>query len=787
MADATTISVLIKARDEASKAFKNVEHNAGQMAQGIAKHRRAIGMAMTGMGAAITGFAVMSVKAASTLEESMNAVNVVFADGAKTIHAFGEDSAKSVGMSTAAFNQMATVTGALLKDVGLPMSEVAGMTNDLAIRAADMASVFDTDVKDAMSAINQALRGETEAIRRYAGDVTDATLQTFLLSQGINTQVSEMTQQEKRLERVNLIMSQTNTMAGDFANTSDSLANRMRIAKAEFANVSAELGTALLPMVTAMVEKIQVAIEVVADWIKEHPELAKKLMIAAAAVGALMLVLGPLLLILPGLTIAFGLLMTVGLGPIGVAIALITASIMIAIKVWKNWDTIIEVVKKGIALFVRSAINYIKIWLEGAKAIVSWIPGLDSVESKIGDAIKTLDGFSDSVDGWASNSEKKVKETGQAWSAMEDGHHSTSGAVITQNAKMSQSTNQVAAITQESTKNIVHGWGAVEDAVMEVAIKQKESLDAQAAEQTRHDALMKISRESSQSLYRQELAEFVEGNLAKQEALAHTSASWDSFRENQDATMIKLTEASMSFGDVVDQLALTHEGGWGKMVDDMVAGGVAWGDTMALIELVGRDSIARVVDDFGNIKPALDQALGAMDGSRATSMAAYAGADVLPVGSSFDSSGWNKFSAEQQANARMDWSGMSDQQLRSIQQSSSQEAVKWAASQERFKRNTATSSFRPGNILTAESDSWGTFEAAKLAKGGIVTRPTLGLVGEAGPEAVIPLGRGGGMGTTNNFHFHGAVYGVEDLKEAVVEAVRDHAISGGFSGVFAEA
>ena len=49
-----------------------------------------------------------------------------------------------------------------------------------------------------------------------------------------------------------------------------------------------------------------------------------------------------------------------------------------------------------------------------------------------------------------------------------------------------------------------------------------------------------------------------------------------------------------------------------------------------------------------------------------------------------------------------------------------------------------------------------------------------------------PNGTGPG-GVTNQFHFHGAVYGVEDLKEAVVEAVRDHAISGGFSGVFAEA
>jgi len=37
-----------------------------------------------------------------------------------------------------------------------------------------------------------------------------------------------------------------------------------------------------------------------------------------------------------------------------------------------------------------------------------------------------------------------------------------------------------------------------------------------------------------------------------------------------------------------------------------------------------------------------------------------------------------------------------------------------------------------------------------LADGGIVNRPTLALIGEAGPEAVVPLGRGGGMGGTMN-------------------------------------
>lgn len=41
-----------------------------------------------------------------------------------------------------------------------------------------------------------------------------------------------------------------------------------------------------------------------------------------------------------------------------------------------------------------------------------------------------------------------------------------------------------------------------------------------------------------------------------------------------------------------------------------------------------------------------------------------------------------------------------------------------------------------------------------LARGGIVTRPTLALIGESGPEAVIPLGRSGGGGVTVHLHIN---------------------------------
>ena len=56
----------------------------------------------------------------------------------------------------------------------------------------------------------------------------------------------------------------------------------------------------------------------------------------------------------------------------------------------------------------------------------------------------------------------------------------------------------------------------------------------------------------------------------------------------------------------------------------------------------------------------------------------------------------------------------------------------------------------------------------RMATGGIVTSPTLALIGEAGPEAVVPLDRAGGMGTTVNINVNGGD------PRAVVDALRKY-------------
>jgi hypothetical protein len=75
-------------------------------------------------------------------------------------------------------------------------------------------------------------------------------------------------------------------------------------------------------------------------------------------------------------------------------------------------------------------------------------------------------------------------------------------------------------------------------------------------------------------------------------------------------------------------------------------------------------------------------------------------------------------------------------------------------------------------------------EIPKLASGGIVTSPTLAMVGERGPEAVIPLNKSGSGITIN---INGPTYGFDDFEEKVGEAIVDGVRRGGFSGIIATA
>lgn len=215
----------------------------------------AIGKAAAGIFAAafvgkqIFDFGAQSVEQASLVTESTNAVNQSFdAINAAAIQKIGATSAESFGLSESAFNSLAVQLSGFSTQIAGTGGDVAGVTEDLATRIADFASIHNLELSDAATKFGSALAGETEAMRRFGIDVSAAAVEQFALANGIGDGSGALTEQEKVLARSGLLMQSTEQWAGDFAATSDDLANSTRIAKADFQDLQAELGSALLPV-----------------------------------------------------------------------------------------------------------------------------------------------------------------------------------------------------------------------------------------------------------------------------------------------------------------------------------------------------------------------------------------------------------------------------------------------------------------------------------------------------------------------------------------------------------
>lgn len=226
-----------------------------------------VGLSKVAAGA-VLAITVASTKAASDLNESVNAVSKVFGESAEAITEWGKIADEQAGLSQRAFNESSAIIGTLLKKTGKDLDDVAQDTIDLTKRSADLASVFNKDLSVATTAVGAALRGETEPIRQFGIDVSAAAVETEALTSGLVANKNEITEAVKVQARYNLIFKQSQDIAGDFADTNDQLANSSRVLTAQLENTAAELGQALLP---AAVKVVGVARDLVVAFREQAP------------------------------------------------------------------------------------------------------------------------------------------------------------------------------------------------------------------------------------------------------------------------------------------------------------------------------------------------------------------------------------------------------------------------------------------------------------------------------------------------------------------------------------
>ena len=218
-----------------------------------------------------------AVDASSRLQQAQGAVSAIFRDSATEVREFASDAANSVGLSSAAFQQQAATIGALLQNLGQTRAESARTATGLIPVGADLAATFGGTTADAVAAIGSALRGERDPIERYGVSIKEAAVQQKALELGLASSAAQLDDTAKATATLALIQEQARSSQGAFARESDTLAGQQQRLNAEIEDLRAELGEALLPAMTELVQISRDAIPViqlVADVIGQAAEAA---------------------------------------------------------------------------------------------------------------------------------------------------------------------------------------------------------------------------------------------------------------------------------------------------------------------------------------------------------------------------------------------------------------------------------------------------------------------------------------------------------------------------------
>lgn len=249
--------------DRASEATERIGKSSEKAAKKSQASWKRMGSAVAGAGifAGATVAIKGAVDGASNLNESVNAVNVTFGKASGQIQAFSTKAVDQAGLSMEHFNAAVVPVGAMLQNLGYSQSEAATQSIELTKRAADMASVFNTSVPDAMQAIQAGLRGEADPLERFGVGLNDAAIKAQAMRMGLAKSEKALTAQDKAQARLALLFKQTDRFAGDFVNTSGGLANQQRILRERYANVSAQLGVTLIPLLITLTGVLNVLLK----------------------------------------------------------------------------------------------------------------------------------------------------------------------------------------------------------------------------------------------------------------------------------------------------------------------------------------------------------------------------------------------------------------------------------------------------------------------------------------------------------------------------------------------
>ena len=358
--------------------------------------------------AVVGGFAAVSIKAASSLEEQMASAETTFKSAFGTIQEFANQAAGDLNLSKRAAFEYTAQIGGIVKATDETIEAQADMSVGVVSLAADLASFRDLDIDVALQKIRAGLVGEAEPLRVVGVQLTAAKVAAKAMTMGLADANGELSEGAKISARWAVIQEELADANGDVMRTSESVANRARDVQEVFENLRAEVGTKLLPVTASLLNIISGLITSFTNL----PDGAQNVILILAGLTGAIAAIG---LIIPPLIAGFGALgaiwavasgasaiFTVSLwsqvaawialnaatGGIIIAIGALIAGIVLLIM---NWDESVRAIKIGVNAMSGAVEHLANYFIDAANKIIKAMNKIGSIFGKEIDEIASVE------------------------------------------------------------------------------------------------------------------------------------------------------------------------------------------------------------------------------------------------------------------------------------------------------------------------------------------------------------------------------------------------------------
>ena len=240
-------------RKEISKTNKNIsglQKSASKSTDGVSKAFKKLktGIVALGIGKVIKD----SIQTGMDAVESDSLFETSLGKSADAVRAWSDEVSSALGLNAVAVRKNTGTIYNMTSSMGLAEDSALKMSKGISLLSEDMASFYNLSSDEAFNKLRAGLTGEAEGLKALGILVDENTVKQVAYSEGIAQNGAELTQQQKVMARYVAIMKQTGNAQGDLARTIDSPSNQLRILKNNISQAGLALSNLFMPIIKAV-------------------------------------------------------------------------------------------------------------------------------------------------------------------------------------------------------------------------------------------------------------------------------------------------------------------------------------------------------------------------------------------------------------------------------------------------------------------------------------------------------------------------------------------------------